>query len=157
MDLPQMFRLVKDGKVTAVHRALPNRRFVVLAVAVASGATEGTAWFEAVDDLVVDYITARSNDADGLPGFRLGWVRENGNDEDFLAPNDATTKSYPVADQVVGDWASTVAREAPPLNLVFEKGRKRKFVVQQVSATVPFTVELTFHIRQLVPAEGRAE
>lgn len=131
------------GKVH-FYRAELNRALLVLQISTdASG--DGNKRIQATEPFVADYWTAYDSGGD-LSAWRLHWQSKGGDSTDFLPPENHDEKVYPRANQLL-TTAENLHKQMP-LNLVFQKGDERKYVVSGGLASG--TIELTFLIRRLV-------
>lgn len=126
----------------------PRRYILVVQVTVGSTG-EGEATFEAPEDILVEEILAFSEDAGGLQTCRIGWKSDAGRDQDFYAPEKNATLRYPIASTLFSDAS---IHKTDKWNLIFPKGKKRLFIVQNAGGSPSYEVELTFKCRRLVPA-----
>lgn len=139
----EALKTIKAGGKT--FRVEPGRKILVVQATITSTA-DGEATFEAPEDMLVETITAWSEDAGGLETCRIGWKSDSGRDIDFYAPEKDSSIRYPVASTVFSN-ADNYRQER--WNLVFPKSKKRVFIFQNNGGSPSYEVELTFSCRIL--------
>lgn len=125
-----------------------ERMVCVVRIAVPIGGVDGSAYFEAQEDLVVEQITAWCEDAGGLAAVRIGWVTDSGKNTDFYGADKQTDAIYPVASTLFTD-AGTPRNAQTLWNLIFKAGKTRRFLASDVAGTAPYNVELTLTLRRV--------
>jgi hypothetical protein len=130
------------------YEVLPAKRIAVVRISLDATSGEGSTSFESADDLLLQHVTAWSEDVTGLGGVRIGWTNDAGQNEDFYAAKKDDDVIYPVASTLFTD-ANTSKLALEPWDLVFRKGVARKFTAQNVSGTPAYDVELTLQLRKL--------
>lgn len=137
-------KLIKaGGKSYRVEAA----RYILVVAATITASADGEATFEAPEDMLVETVTAWSEDSGGLATCRIGWKSDGGRDQDFYEPEKNAGIRYPIASTLFSD-ASIHRLER--WNLVFHKGKKRTFYFQNAGGSPSYDVELTFSCRRLI-------
>ncbi len=149
-----MLRATGAGRELVVgkqrFRVHHERVFSVVQIAVAAQDPDidYTGRIVAPFDLLIERVTARSSDVDGLDGVRIGWTDDADQSVNFIKPNEQAQLVYPVASTILTGAETGV--ELPAWDIPLLKDQKRTFIARWLSGAVPLTIDLTLHMRRLV-------